>query len=78
VGFRHIPTASAAVSGSTCPEKCIYPSEVKRLVAVAVAVEGTRDILGWCADQGGDGHGARQVLRVPSKTKNRTPGMARS
>jgi hypothetical protein len=40
-------------------------------VALAVTVEGTRDILGWWAGEHGDGEGAKYWLRVLSEIKNR-------
>jgi putative transposase len=40
-------------------------------VAVAVTVEGTRDILGLWAGEHGDGEGAKYWLRVLSEIKNR-------
>src|SRR2546423_1239214 len=43
-------------------------------VALAVTVEGTRDILGLWAGEHGDGEGAKYWLRVLSEIKNRGVG----
>src|SRR5256885_584714 len=45
-----------------------------RRVALAVTVEGTRDVLGLWAGEHGDGEGAKFWLRVLSEIKNRGTG----
>ena len=43
-------------------------------VALAVTVDGTRDILGLWAGEHGDGEGAKYWMRVLSEIKNRGTG----